>query len=614
MTNWLWPTRGLLPLIIFLHHHQQQRLGALHLAVILLASTALMRQAVAGATVYPVTSLEGDDRPLSNVSTSSQLLSHSPLSITVTASSAGDDYLLTSTLAAGTAARRLTSYENGKYASHTTESTGKDDGVQLLSSLSGTRGSRQRPALSTVTHHPHSPHPSSRGNNKSHHHQHQQQRNKKHHGSSHSSTNVWKTVTQQQPVSRIASHGVYHGDEADGKGELAEFTGVAWLSLQGVHVCLVTASFFVNTLALVAAHGYAVRLSPCLQLLTSLGLAHCLAMCGVAALYFRPSSCQRQVHAGLVMAAHNATALTLAVWAVLQAAATLAPERCMRIARIRPIWVSVCSIWLLSLLAGHAHFLLAACPSLNGAYHNNDVTGTSQFYCQQAHDKSILPLLASLAIYAVAVTVGISAYAAATCRLRKPLIAVQGEGRCYRPPSSTNSREPLTLSASLEENETAEPANDKNHKQSTDQQQQQPGVVNTFMSSTNVVTGVILLVFYALAWGPHLAAKFYQVLLYTKTSQGQGMEEEGYWVVLQGTLLAPLCFCLVCPLLCGVRVAGMDIAYLRLYHAWRARAASLGHALRRATSSPFAPTSGHSPTPIERDPITAPLQAIESIC
>ena len=368
-----------------------------------------------------------------------------------------------------------------------------------------------------------------------------------------------------------ASHHHHH----DNHNEI-EFESMAWLTFQGVHVCLATASLFVNALAIVAVHGFAVRVTPHLQLLTSLCLAHTLALWGVATLYFHRSVCQQQLHASLLTSAHNAIAFTLLLWALLQSCITLAPTHASRLFKTRQTWITINVLWTVALFGGHVHFLISLSEAGNYDF--------EAVYCRHVQDRSVGILLSALVLYFIIIVMSTAAYIAAIRRINTSANALH----FYQEPLNSIQEPEVTDNMVVAERQQQQP---QSQPQSTQPQE-------TRMSNTDVITGAVLYLLYSIAWGPYFAAKIYQSL------HANLYEDENYWVVLQGTMLAPLSFCLVCPLMCGVRVGGMDVAYLRLYHSCRSCFSSTCRKLRRTNST----------TLVEQDPSCAPLQAIESIC
>ncbi len=84
-----------------------------------------------------------------------------------------------------------------------------------------------------------------------------------------------------------------------------------WKSFQVVHTTMTVLALIGNCVSLGVIYGLVSRLTPPLQLLTSLAFAEMLAPWAIMTMYFPASSCQDEIHSALLLTAHNAGAITL---------------------------------------------------------------------------------------------------------------------------------------------------------------------------------------------------------------------------------------------------------------------------------------------------------------
>lgn len=129
-------------------------------------------------------------------------------------------------------------------------------------------------------------------------------------------------------------------------------------AFQVVHTALTVAALFTNCLSLFVIYGIVPQLTSPLRLLTSLAFAQMLAPWAVMTIYFSRSTCQDEIHASVLLAAHNAVAMTLFCHALSHVVACFRPFHYVKLVSSRRVWTAVGLVWMLSLLLAHVHFLV----------------------------------------------------------------------------------------------------------------------------------------------------------------------------------------------------------------------------------------------------------------
>ena len=130
-----------------------------------------------------------------------------------------------------------------------------------------------------------------------------------------------------------------------------------WKSFQVVHTIMMILALILNCLSLGIIYGMVPKLTPPLQLLTSLAFAEMLAPWAIMTMYFPASSCQDEIHSALLLTAHNASAMTLIGLAFCHSIATFRPFQYERIVSQKRLWIFINVVWISSIITAHIHFL-----------------------------------------------------------------------------------------------------------------------------------------------------------------------------------------------------------------------------------------------------------------
>jgi len=223
-----------------------------------------------------------------------------------------------------------------------------------------------------------------------------------------------------------------------------------WTALRVSHTLLTMAALLGNVISLIVMYGMVQRLTPPLQLLTSLAFADMLAPWAVMTLYFPASACQDEIHSALLLTAHNAAALTVLALSLCHHVATFRPLNYERILSQRRLWLVINVVWIAALLCSHVHFLAVL------AHHD-----PNRPYCLQVLATTDMALTLALGIAAAAVLTAVVVYTRILLHLR-----------------------PINQLAA-----SAEPRK----------------------STRGVVTGILLAATYVLTWTPYLTTKLIQV-------------------------------------------------------------------------------------------------------
>ncbi|KAK2148627.1 hypothetical protein LSH36_488g02029 [Paralvinella palmiformis] len=271
-------------------------------------------------------------------------------------------------------------------------------------------------------------------------------------------THVDPTSLMNQPLTTSRHHdSIYDGNLSDlvfmttNLPEDVPFPDGAWKAFEVIHALFTITALVINCLSLGVIYGIVMRLTPPLQMLTSLGFADMLAPWAVMTLYFPDSACQHQIHSALMLLAHNASALTLLVYPIVHNIATYRPLQYEKIVTQRRTWITINLIWIVSIVTAHLHFLAVF-------LHQDPRTP----YCDQVQQHFGLALIMTAAILATTVFVVVLTYGRLYLHLR-PLEAIAG-----------NSTEPRH-------------------------------------STKGVITGILLVAVFLIGWGPFLIAKLEQV-------------------------------------------------------------------------------------------------------
>lgn len=188
-----------------------------------------------------------------------------------------------------------------------------------------------------------------------------------------------------------------------------------WVAFEAVHVLLTVMVLLANCVSLGVIYGVVPRLTPPLQLLTSVAFADMLAPWAVMTLYFPRSTCQDEIHSALLLTAHNASALSLMALAFIHNIATFRPLQYTRIVTQRRMWITINLVWLAALLTANVHFLATLS-------HHPD----QRSYCRQVRSNLRLSLVLAAALGGATALVAGVLYGRILLHL-KPIQALAGE-------------------------------------------------------------------------------------------------------------------------------------------------------------------------------------------
>ena len=226
----------------------------------------------------------------------------------------------------------------------------------------------------------------------------------------------------------------------------------AWIAFQVLHTLLTIIALIINCTSLGVIYGIVTKLTPPLQILTSLAFSDMLAPWAIMTMYFPSSSCQDEIHTALLITSHNASALTLLALAMVHNIATFRPLNYDKIVTQKRLWITINLIWITSIISAHIHFLAAL------AHHDPRLP-----FCIQVLHNTKMALSMSLALLSTAVIVSALIYARILLHLR-----------------------PIGMFASQDS-------------------------VSPRKSTRGVITGVILAACFLIIWVPYLATKFVNV-------------------------------------------------------------------------------------------------------
>jgi hypothetical protein len=306
---------------------------------------------------------------------------------------------------------------------------------------------------------------------------------------------------------------------------------LAWLTFRGVHMTLAICVLIANCASLGVIYGVVSRLTPPLQLLTSVAFADLLAPWAVMTQYFPRSTCQDEIHTALMLTAHHAGALSLIALACIHSIATFRPLQYERVVSQRRTWVAVNVIWIIALLTANAHFL----ATLTHMHHD------AQPYCQQVRTNLRLALVLALALSGSTALITGLLYGRILQHLKPIQTLMTPDERL--PPKSTK------------------------------------GVITGIMPASSFIIG----------WLPFIASKFVQ------TSRAEGEASGSLLVALSSCMVLVLLNCLFDPIIYGKRMTNLALGYTRLYHRVRDWLVSVWNRLRRRQDADELPSTPLNP-------------------
>ena len=226
----------------------------------------------------------------------------------------------------------------------------------------------------------------------------------------------------------------------------------AWITFQVLHTTLTIIALIANCTSLGVIYGIVSKLTPPLQMLTSLAFADMLAPWAIMTMYFPSSSCQDEIHTALLITSHNAAAFTLIVLAIVHNIATFRPLNYDKIVTQKRLWIVINIIWITAILSAHIHFLTVL------THHD-----PSLHFCIQVLHHTKLALTMAAALLATMVLVTGLIYTRILLHLRP--IGIFAEPHDHQPRKSTR----------------------------------------------GVMTGIILMITFVISWLPYLITKFFNV-------------------------------------------------------------------------------------------------------
>ena len=273
-----------------------------------------------------------------------------------------------------------------------------------------------------------------------------------------------------------------------------------------VHAVLTSLALSVNVLHLVIIYGFVCQLCPPLQVLTSVALADLLAPWGIMTQHFPRTPCQDNVHTGLLLTSHNATALSLLLLASCHYCATFRPLHYNTSVSPRRVWVAVIAIWTTAIIAAHVHFFTAATSAPINQY---IPPGESLVYCARVKVQTDVGVVVALVISTAVVLTAGAIYGMLLLHLR-PLTALsEGEGQ---PCKCTRS----------------------------------------------VISGVLLLCAYFFSWMPYLVTKF-------QHAQARPVPSHALQVALSACEVVVLLGNTLTPVVCVLRMCSLQMGYYRMW-------------------------------------------------
>ena len=285
---------------------------------------------------------------------------------------------------------------------------------------------------------------------------------------------------------------------------------LTWTIFQVFHTMLTVVALGNNCFSLIVIYGVVARLTPPLQLLTSLAFSDMLAPWAVMTMYFPASACQEEIHSALLLTAHNSAALGLAVLALAHNIATFHPLQYDRIITQKRIWITINLVWIAAILTAHMHFLATL------AHHDPNIS-----FCVNVQNNMNMALVMAVTFCAALGLVAMCIYGRMLLHLR-PLELAMSQGT---------------------------PADQAHQAQSR-------------KSTRSVVTGIILAAIHVFCWLPYLITKFVHAEDYANPSRSVLVAN----AVCQALVLVS---CAADPVVYGLRMTNMQTGYHRLYQRTR---------------------------------------------
>ena len=283
-----------------------------------------------------------------------------------------------------------------------------------------------------------------------------------------------------------------------------EMPATAWEVFKWTHVTLTILALLINCASLVVIYGLVSKLNPPLRILSSLAFANMLAPWGVATTYFPHTSCQEEIHLTVMLASHNASALTLTALSLAHIVATFRPLRYEDILHPCRIWIAVFFIWAISILGACLHFIVTLID------HDHET-----LFCSQVYDRMGITIAVTMVIYGISFLCTVLCYTRIFLYLRPLNVLRQSEAEIPR------------------------------------------------KSTHTVTTGIILTVFHYMVWLPFLVSAF-QHLRLNDDNQKQG----GFGTIMTMfiSLAFILLNCICNPVIYALRMESVTTGYSRMYH------------------------------------------------
>ena len=273
-----------------------------------------------------------------------------------------------------------------------------------------------------------------------------------------------------------------------------------------VHAVMTSLALSVNVLHLVILYGFVCQLCPPLQVLTSVALADLLAPWPIMTQHFPRTPCQDNVHTGLLLTSHNATALSLLLLASCHYCATFRPLHYNKSVSPGRVWVAVIAIWTTAIIAAHVHFFTAATSAPKNQYMP---PGESLAYCDRVEGHTDVGVVVALVISTAVVLTAGAIYGMLLLHLRPLTVLSEGEGQ---PRKCTRS----------------------------------------------VISGVLLLCAYFYSWMPYLVTKF-------QHAQARPVSSHALQVALWACEVVVLLGNTLTPVVCVLRMCSLQMGYCRMW-------------------------------------------------
>ena len=273
-----------------------------------------------------------------------------------------------------------------------------------------------------------------------------------------------------------------------------------------VHAVMTSLALSVSVLHLVIIYGFVCQLCPPLQVLTSVALADLLAPWPIMTQHFPRTPCQDNVHTGLLLTSHNATALSLLLLASCHYCATFRPLHYNTSVSPRRVWVAVTAIWTTAIIAAHVHFFTAATSAPINQYM---IPGESLAYCDRVEGDTDVGVVVALVISTAVVLTAGAIYGMLLLHLRPLTVLSEGEGQ---PRKCTRS----------------------------------------------VISGVLLLCTYFFSWMPYLVTKF-------QHAQARPVSSHALQVALWACEVVVLLGNTLTPVVCVLRMCSLQMGYCRMW-------------------------------------------------